>query len=75
MANYTVKVNNQNGIFLPGQTGTPFVTPNISLIYPKTISAMADVIQVNPPNNSTLVFDIISQNYIVKMLNVDGGIF
>ena len=73
--NYTVKVNDQNGVFLPGQTGTPFVTPNVPLISPQSISELSDVIQVNPPDNATLVFDIISQKYIVKTLNIDGGTF
>lgn len=72
---YTVKINDQNGVFLPSQTGTPFVTPQVPLITPRNISELSDVIEINPPDNATLVYDTITQKYIVKTLNVDGGLF
>jgi len=72
---YTVKVNDQNGVFLPSQTGTPFVTPQVPIVTPRTIGELTDVIEINPPNNATLVFDSFTSKYIVKEYNIDGGTF
>jgi hypothetical protein len=42
---------------------------------PKRLDQLADVVENNPQSNDTLVYDSITDKYIVKSLDLDGGEF
>jgi hypothetical protein len=74
-AAYTIKVTNQSGLLTPATIGTPVVSAAGILTYAETIAQLSDVIEINPPNNATLVYDAYTEKYIVQLLNLDGGTF
>jgi hypothetical protein len=39
------------------------------------LDALQDVIEDSPTNGSTLVYDVTTDKYIVKQLDLDGGTF
>lgn len=39
------------------------------------LDRLQDVVEDNPSNGSTLVYDLATDTYIVKQLDLDGGLF
>lgn len=48
---------------------------NLQSFVPKRLDELLDVVEINPQNNSTLVYDSLTDKYIVKELDIDGGEF
>jgi hypothetical protein len=42
---------------------------------PRRLDQLADVVELNPQDNFTLVYESSSDKYIVKALDLDGGEF
>ena len=75
-----VKINNSTGVI---QTTTPVtIQTNITAATNNRLDALADVVEQSPQNGDTLVYDSITDTYVVTRLNLqnvigdlDGGTF
>lgn len=65
-----ISINSQNRT----QIKTVAVTPDLNVL--RSLASLTDVDASDPDNNETLVYDSVTEKYIVKTLpNIDGGSF
>jgi hypothetical protein len=73
----SIKVVSTNGSIKPStsaQAVTVTSASGVSLASAR-LDALQDVIEDSPTNGSTLVYDVTTDKYIVKQLDLDGGTF
>jgi hypothetical protein len=80
MSNYVVKVINQNGVLVPTYGGSSYITSNQTPPVSNgsgvtQLSQLSDVVDINPTNNSTLVYNSTNNKFVVQQLGLDGGTF
>jgi hypothetical protein len=67
-------VANQESVLLTTKSITVRNNTDLSNA-PRRLDQLEDVVEVSPPNGSTLVYDSNTDFYIVKPINIDAGEF
>jgi hypothetical protein len=73
----SIKVVSTNGSIKPSTSAQAVTVTNasgVSSAYAR-LDALVDVVEDAPTNGSTLVYDVTTDKYIVKQLDLDGGTF
>jgi hypothetical protein len=72
-----IKVVSTNGSIRPSTSAQAVTVKSASGVSTAAarLDALQDVVEDSPTNGSTLVYDVTTDKYIVKQLDLDGGIF
>jgi len=72
----TITVRQQNGTLLPSTVSPTLTLDNLGSAIAGRLDTLSDVVEgVSPSNNSTLVYDSVTDKYYVQQMNLDGGEF
>jgi hypothetical protein len=72
-----IKVVSTNGSIKPSLSAQAVTVTSASGVASALarLDALQDVVEDSPTNGSTLVYDVTTDKYIVKQLDLDGGTF
>jgi hypothetical protein len=72
-----IKVVSTNGSIKPSLSAQAVTVTSASGVTSALarLDALQDVVEDSPTNGSTLVYDVTTDKYIVKQLDLDGGTF
>lgn len=68
-----ISLQNDNGVLNNTGAGVTLVSSAGSAV--NRLDAMLDVVEDDPEDNSTLVYDKATDTYVVKPISLDGGTF
>lgn len=71
--NLKIAVNTDNGVLSNTDTGITLVSGATDVV--NRLDNLLDVVESDPDDRSTLVYDKATDKYVVKTLNLDGGTF